>query len=133
MQSYRAEGYGYMSLFLFFTHFLRYYEIQPANDLRVTSTLGTNLCLLCNETETVPHLYLCQARAPWRHQFIVQIHGHLEDTQTTADIRYMIVQGILNWLLTGNTTGSGRNNSLFLFLDAQLHPLERLACSRTRT
>jgi hypothetical protein len=37
MQSYRAEGYGCMSLLLFLTHFIRYYKIRPADDLRVTS------------------------------------------------------------------------------------------------
>jgi hypothetical protein len=34
MQSYRAEGYGRVSILLFLT---RYYEIQPADDLLVTS------------------------------------------------------------------------------------------------
>jgi hypothetical protein len=34
MQSYRAEGYGRMSL-LFLTHYIRYYGIKPADDLRV--------------------------------------------------------------------------------------------------
>jgi hypothetical protein len=36
MQSYRAEGYGRMSLFRFLTHCIRFYNIQPAADLRVT-------------------------------------------------------------------------------------------------
>jgi hypothetical protein len=36
MQSYRAEGYGRMS-YLFLTHYIRYYGIKPADDLRVTS------------------------------------------------------------------------------------------------
>jgi hypothetical protein len=34
MQSYRAEGYGRMSLFL--THYIRYHNIKTADDLRVT-------------------------------------------------------------------------------------------------
>jgi hypothetical protein len=37
MLSYRAEGYGRMSLLLFLTYFIRYYDIQPPDDLRVTS------------------------------------------------------------------------------------------------
>jgi hypothetical protein len=37
MQSYRAEGYRRMSLLLFLTHYIRYYGIKTADDLRVTS------------------------------------------------------------------------------------------------
>jgi hypothetical protein len=37
IQSYRAEGYGRMSLLLFLTHYIRYHGIQLADDLRVTS------------------------------------------------------------------------------------------------
>jgi hypothetical protein len=37
MQSCRAEGYGRMSLLLFLKHYIRYYNIKPADDLRVTS------------------------------------------------------------------------------------------------
>jgi hypothetical protein len=37
MQSSRVEGYSRMSLPLFLIHYLRYYDIQPADDLRVTS------------------------------------------------------------------------------------------------
>jgi hypothetical protein len=37
MQSYRAKGYGRMSLLLFLTHYIRYYGIKTADDLRVTS------------------------------------------------------------------------------------------------
>jgi hypothetical protein len=37
MQSYRAEGYGRMSLLLFLNHYIHYHGIQPAEDLRVTS------------------------------------------------------------------------------------------------
>jgi hypothetical protein len=36
MQSYRAEGYGRMSLLLFLTHFIRHYGIKTADDLCVT-------------------------------------------------------------------------------------------------
>jgi hypothetical protein len=35
MQSYRAEGYGRMSLLLFLTHYIRYHNIKTADDLRV--------------------------------------------------------------------------------------------------
>jgi hypothetical protein len=37
MQSCRAEGYGRMSVLLFLTHYIRYYNIKPADGLRVTS------------------------------------------------------------------------------------------------
>jgi hypothetical protein len=37
VQSYRAEGYGRMSLLLFLTHYIRYYNIKPADGLRVPS------------------------------------------------------------------------------------------------
>jgi hypothetical protein len=38
MQSYRAEGYGRMSLLLFLPLYIRYYNIKPADDLSVTYT-----------------------------------------------------------------------------------------------
>jgi hypothetical protein len=40
MQSYRAEGYGRMSLLLFLKHYIRYYNIKPADDRasRLTAT-----------------------------------------------------------------------------------------------
>jgi hypothetical protein len=37
MPSYRAEGYGRISLLLFLTRCIRYNDIQQADDLRVTS------------------------------------------------------------------------------------------------
>jgi hypothetical protein len=37
MQSYQAEVYGRMSLLLFLTHYIRFYDIHPAADLRVNS------------------------------------------------------------------------------------------------
>ena len=50
MQSYRAEGYGRMSLLLFLTHYIRFYNIKPAADLRVTS-YSDNASLLKAEEE----------------------------------------------------------------------------------
>jgi hypothetical protein len=50
MQSYRAEGYRCMSFLLFFTHYIRYYNIKPADGLRVTSYCG-NSSLLKPEEE----------------------------------------------------------------------------------
>ena len=63
----------------------------------------TDLCPQCNEIETVPHLYRCPARAPWRHRFLIHLHGHLKETKTAADIRCIIIKGIENWFLTGGT------------------------------
>jgi hypothetical protein len=38
MQPYQAEGYGRMSVpFLVLTHYILYYDIKPADELRVTS------------------------------------------------------------------------------------------------
>ena len=45
MQSYRAEAYGRMSLLLLFSHYLRNHDIQPADDLRVTSYSGNSSLL----------------------------------------------------------------------------------------
>ena len=42
----------------------------------------TALCAECNEVETVPHLYRCQARGTWRNRFLVHLSGHLDDTHT---------------------------------------------------
>jgi hypothetical protein len=50
----------------------------------------TDLCPQCNEIETVPHLYRCQARAPWRHRFLIHLHGHLIENDT-------------KWFITGHT------------------------------
>jgi hypothetical protein len=43
MQSYRAEGYGRMSVLLFLTHYIRFYNIKPADGLRVTSYDNSSL------------------------------------------------------------------------------------------
>jgi hypothetical protein len=56
----------------------------------------------CTEIETVPHLYCRQARAPWRHRFLIYLHGHLTETKTTADILHNH-EGLDNWFLTGDT------------------------------
>jgi hypothetical protein len=56
----------------------------------------------CNEIETVPHLYRCQARETWRHRFLIHLHGHLIEHDTAADIRCIITKGIENWFLTGD-------------------------------
>jgi hypothetical protein len=48
MQSYRAEGYGRLSLLLFLTHYIQYLEIQTSDDLCITSYCD-NQSLLKNE------------------------------------------------------------------------------------
>jgi hypothetical protein len=63
----------------------------------------TDLCPQCKEIETVPHLYRCEALADWRHRFLIHLHGHLKETKTAADIRCIIIKGIENWFLTGDT------------------------------
>ena len=63
----------------------------------------TDLCPQCKEIETVPHLYRCEARAAWRHRFLIHLHEHLKETKTAADIRCIITKGIENWFLTGDT------------------------------
>jgi hypothetical protein len=49
LQSYRAEGYGRMSLLLFLTHYIRFYNIKPAVDLRVTSYCDNSSLLKAEE------------------------------------------------------------------------------------
>jgi hypothetical protein len=49
MQSYRAEGYGRMSLLLFLKHYIRYYNIKPADDLRFTSYCDNSSLLKAEE------------------------------------------------------------------------------------
>jgi hypothetical protein len=44
----------------------------------------TACCPQCNEIETVPHMYRCQARAPWRHRFLIHLHGHLKENDRTG-------------------------------------------------
>ncbi len=63
----------------------------------------SDLCPQCIEIETVPHLYRCEARAQWRNQFLILLQGHLTETETAADIRCMIIKGIENWFLNGDT------------------------------
>jgi hypothetical protein len=48
-----------------------------------------NICTQCNESETVPHLYRYQVRAPSRHRFLIHLHMHLVETHTAANIRCM--------------------------------------------
>ena len=62
----------------------------------------TDLCPQCNEVDTVPHLYRCHVRGPWRHRFLIHLHGHLRETKTAADIRCIILKGIVSWLLAGD-------------------------------
>jgi hypothetical protein len=50
MQPYRAEGCGRMSLLLFLTHNIRYYNIKPADDQRVTSYCDRSSFLEAEET-----------------------------------------------------------------------------------
>ena len=63
----------------------------------------TDLCPQCKDIETVPHLYRCEARSAWRQRFVIHLHGHLKETKTAADIRCIIIKGIENWFLTGDT------------------------------
>jgi hypothetical protein len=49
MQSYRAEGYGRMSVLLFLTHYIRYYNIKPADGLRVMSYCDNSSLLKAKE------------------------------------------------------------------------------------
>ena len=64
---------------------------------------ATDICPQCIQPETVPYLYLCNPRITWRDQFIVKLTKLLEDTSTAADLRCIIIQGIQNWFLTGDT------------------------------
>jgi hypothetical protein len=51
-----------------------------------------------------PHLYRRHVvRGPWRHRFLIHLHGHLTETKTAADIRCIIIKGIKSWFLTGDT------------------------------
>jgi hypothetical protein len=63
----------------------------------------TDLCPQCKEIETVPHLYRCEARAAWRQRLLIHLHGHLKETKTAANTRCIIIKGIENWFLTGDT------------------------------
>jgi hypothetical protein len=63
-----------------------------AHERRCSAT--TDLYLQCNETETVPHLYRYQVRAPWRHRFLIQLHEHIKEIYTVADIRCIIFKGM---------------------------------------
>jgi hypothetical protein len=64
MQSYRAEGYGRMSVLLFLTHYIHYHGIQPAEDLRVTSYCDNSIVTLFGRIG-------------------VQLHTHLQKTAQT--------------------------------------------------
>jgi hypothetical protein len=63
----------------------------------------TDLCPQYNEIETVAHLYRCQARVTWRYRFLIHLQGHLADTHTADDMCDIIVEGIQNLFLTGDT------------------------------
>jgi hypothetical protein len=39
-----------------------------------------------------------QAPAPWRHRFLIHLHGHLKETDTAADIRCTISKGRTGFL-----------------------------------
>jgi hypothetical protein len=39
----------------------------------------------------------------WRNRFLILLQGHLTETDTAADIRCMIIKGIENWFLNGDT------------------------------
>jgi hypothetical protein len=45
---------------------------------------------------------LCTIRGPWRHRFLIQLHGHLTETNA-ADIRCIIRKGIESWFLIADT------------------------------
>ncbi len=62
----------------------------------------TDLCPQCNEVDTVPHLYRCHVRGPWRHRFLIHLHGHLRETKPAANIRCIIIKGIESGFLTGD-------------------------------
>jgi hypothetical protein len=49
MQSYRTEGYGCTYIHLFLAHYIRYYDIQPPDDLRVTSYFDNSSLLMTEE------------------------------------------------------------------------------------
>ena len=72
----------------------------------------TDLCPQCDEIETVPHLYRCEARAEWRHRFLIHLQGHLQGTDTAADIRCTIVKGIEKWFLTGDTNNPNSTDTV---------------------
>jgi hypothetical protein len=71
---------------------------------------ATDTCPQCQQSETMTHLYTCTARTEWRARFITQLKRHLADTSTAADTRLIIVKGIENWLLTGNTNDPDSND-----------------------
>jgi hypothetical protein len=49
------------------------------------------------------HTCTAAARAQWRNRFLILLQGHLTETDTAADIRCMIIKGIENWFLNGDT------------------------------
>jgi hypothetical protein len=124
-----------MSLLLFLTHYIRFYNIKPAADLRVTSYCDNSSLLEAEEefhTRDVnssswylnpdhdvimtlsevrafrfisrhvnshqdderdfadltrpEQLYRCHVPGPWRHRFLIHLHGHLPETKTAADV-----------------------------------------------
>ena len=71
----------------------------------------TALCAECNEVETVPHLYRCQARGTWRNRFLVHFSGHLDETHTADNIRCKLLDDIQHWFLTGDTNDPASNDN----------------------
>jgi hypothetical protein len=54
MHSYRAKGYGRISILLFLTHYLRYLDIHPPDDVCITAYCD-NSSLLNREDEFHAH------------------------------------------------------------------------------
>jgi hypothetical protein len=63
----------------------------------------TEICPQCDEIETVPYLYRCRVRAPWRHRFLIQLHGRFREIHTAGDIRCIILKGTESWFFIGDT------------------------------
>jgi hypothetical protein len=74
----------------------------PAGVWERRCSATTDTCPHFTQSETVPHMCICQSCTYWRDQFITQLQKHLIDTSTAADLRCIIVQGIQNWFLTGD-------------------------------
>ena len=56
-------------------------------------------CHLCNNDETIAHLFQCQARANWRNTFLMNLQQHLQKIQTPITLRddlYMHLKNILD-------------------------------------
>jgi hypothetical protein len=53
MQSYRAEGYGRISLLSFLTHYMLYLDIQASEDLCITSYCDTTVTTTTKKKSTL--------------------------------------------------------------------------------